>query len=420
MYSSYQISLEEFISPIPICQHGCALETILNASQSSQNGTIAIVDRQQFPLGVVTAHSLLSLLVQYQHNCRITTLVGSQKYFEDRAALMATTNLQSLIEPVKIVNYQASISEFLDYSSNGNDRRGSSYALVDEREKFLGMLDTQKLFEFLLENNQPQPQALGSELSFYLFSLMEKIPLPLTIQEGGGKILYQNHYWQQHLSELRDRDAIDYSSQLAQWWLGQLTSQPNQLSSESNSRERNDLPLVLADSATAGEIPTDSSSNSNSAATYAERSIFTASGLQISYINGWYYVKMPLDFATSQTRQHWLVVAIAAENEQSRQTISADADWSRLKDEFLAYITHELKSPLTGIVGLSNLLKAQKLGNLNQRQIRYVELIYRSGKRLTKMVNDLLKLTGLTPDKQSFLSSHSNSNLCADKHTDIL
>ncbi|HEY9601856.1 MAG TPA: ATP-binding protein [Allocoleopsis sp.] len=66
---------------------------------------------------------------------------------------------------------------------------------------------------------------------------------------------------------------------------------------------------------------------------------------------------------------------------------------NRLKDEFLACISHELKTPLTAVLGLSTLLKDQTLGALNERQARYARLIYQSGRQLMTIVNDILDLT---------------------------
>ncbi len=66
---------------------------------------------------------------------------------------------------------------------------------------------------------------------------------------------------------------------------------------------------------------------------------------------------------------------------------------NRLKDEFLACVTHELRSPLTAILGLSTLLKDQSIGPLNERQLRYAHLIYNSGRNLISLVNDMLDLT---------------------------
>lgn len=66
---------------------------------------------------------------------------------------------------------------------------------------------------------------------------------------------------------------------------------------------------------------------------------------------------------------------------------------NRLKDEFLACISHELKSPLTAILGLSSLLKDQSIGSLSDRQLRYAQLIHQSGRHLSQIVHNILDLT---------------------------
>ncbi len=61
----------------------------------------------------------------------------------------------------------------------------------------------------------------------------------------------------------------------------------------------------------------------------------------------------------------------------------------RMFQEFLLWLGHELKSPLTAIVGLSSLLKEAKPEQLEQKYVRYADLIYRSGRRLMEIVNEL-------------------------------
>ena len=64
-----------------------------------------------------------------------------------------------------------------------------------------------------------------------------------------------------------------------------------------------------------------------------------------------------------------------------------------LQNKFLLNIGHDIKSPLTAIIGLSKLLKEEKLGTLNQKQISYIEMIYNSGKRLVNLTNDFVDFT---------------------------
>jgi signal transduction histidine kinase/DNA-binding response OmpR family regulator len=93
-----------------------------------------------------------------------------------------------------------------------------------------------------------------------------------------------------------------------------------------------------------------------------------------------------LMLATDVTEQQQLCKELAAKNADLVQL-------NRLKDEFLACISHELKTPLTAVLGLSRLLVDQQLGELNERQARYAGLIHQSGRHLMTVVNDILDLT---------------------------
>lgn len=65
---------------------------------------------------------------------------------------------------------------------------------------------------------------------------------------------------------------------------------------------------------------------------------------------------------------------------------------SRLKDEFLAGISHEVRTPLSAILGMAELLHAPELGDLNAEQTDILQRIEESGHHLLTVINDLLDL----------------------------
>ncbi|HJU13621.1 MAG TPA: HAMP domain-containing sensor histidine kinase [Candidatus Nitrosotalea sp.] len=60
------------------------------------------------------------------------------------------------------------------------------------------------------------------------------------------------------------------------------------------------------------------------------------------------------------------------------------------KDEFLAMITHELKTPLVPIQGYSDILLGEHLGTLNKNQKERIEVIRSSAASLLQLISDLL------------------------------
>ncbi len=65
---------------------------------------------------------------------------------------------------------------------------------------------------------------------------------------------------------------------------------------------------------------------------------------------------------------------------------------SRHKSEFLASMSHELRSPLNAVNGFSEVLLDRTFGEINERQEEYLRDIWNSGKHLVALVNDILDL----------------------------
>ncbi|HEY9644607.1 MAG TPA: ATP-binding protein [Coleofasciculaceae cyanobacterium] len=83
------------------------------------------------------------------------------------------------------------------------------------------------------------------------------------------------------------------------------------------------------------------------------------------------------------------------EREQAARAVAEQAN--RIKDEFLAVLSHELRSPLNPILGWAKLLQEQKLGQDKTQQA--LETIERNAKLLVQLIDDLLDMARIMQGK---------------------
>lgn len=62
----------------------------------------------------------------------------------------------------------------------------------------------------------------------------------------------------------------------------------------------------------------------------------------------------------------------------------------RMKEGFVAAITHDLKSPLTSIMGFAELLANPKLGEISPDKLEYVKMIRHSGNTLLSLISNIV------------------------------
>ncbi|OIO01433.1 MAG: hypothetical protein AUJ49_07820 [Desulfovibrionaceae bacterium CG1_02_65_16] len=96
-----------------------------------------------------------------------------------------------------------------------------------------------------------------------------------------------------------------------------------------------------------------------------------------------YAVFMSRRFALTSARAERLSGELEASNERL-------VHLNHLKDEFLANSTHELKTPLAGMVGISESLLAGSGGSLPDEAKNALRILKHSGKRLSRLVDDVL------------------------------
>ncbi|MEO0837488.1 MAG: ATP-binding protein [Cyanobacteria bacterium J06643_5] len=71
----------------------------------------------------------------------------------------------------------------------------------------------------------------------------------------------------------------------------------------------------------------------------------------------------------------------------------------RLKSQFLATISHELRTPMNAIIGFSQLLLRPKCGTISKQQKDMLERILNNGKNLLMLVNEVLDYSKLQAGK---------------------
>lgn len=90
------------------------------------------------------------------------------------------------------------------------------------------------------------------------------------------------------------------------------------------------------------------------------------------------------------------VVALYAELNDRAESLQKA---SELKTRFLSDLSHEFRTPLNGILNLSDMLLSRLDGDLGEEQEKQVSFIRRSAESLTDLVNDLLDLAKVEAGK---------------------
>ena len=426
-------SLKNFIELVPLCQSTAALESLRSIFSLGNCDRVAVVNEQLKPLGLVYLRALWA---------------GGAVNTNDWEQPLKGSPIA--IEPIRTVSAALSISEFWQYLQTEELNTAtrldqiagcaskSPIAITDASGQFLGLLDSLSLLQFAaLNTSLTEPPtavkeielipvsaaiatALGAQVRFLeaglkpsenlnsLVELLEKLPLPLRLQTPTGQIVSQNAAWRILLGAGPEPVPEPAAN------LGKHGS-PQKPSHSTTEYTRAQVEAITQECRSLVGASRSSDLNSTTATScslplYAAASPSTLiapgwcpiAGKPDTYICDcpvqtgqeriWQFVKQPLSdnlilvMGQDVTEEHLVAKELAAKN--------ADLiHLNRLKDEFLSCISHELKTPLTAVLGLSSLLKDKLIGELNDRQTRYAKLIHKSGRHLMTIVNDILDLT---------------------------
>ncbi len=355
--------LRDFITLVPWCEQTTAIAAVLEIFAAQKCDRLVVVD-DQHPLGIIYTAKL---------DLYLSSLAKTQKQRYLRSQLQDNLHL---LESLELISADWNLQQFNLYLQQNNPTN-EKWAVVDNLGKYLGLVNNSYLLQYLasspLENSSVAQVALD-----FLIDIVEKLPWAVVLQTNKGEVIAQSVNWQEHFGLWRDSVAV--RQEIVELLVSTTTNGSTQVDGPASGDGLSDEPQPSFSRCQLGSKP-------GTCVCICP----TPDGQE----KVWEFVKISLTnisqdlsllVASDLSYQQQLASELAAKNAEIVQL-------NRLKDEFLACISHELKTPITAVMGLSTLLKDRALGQLNDRQERYARLIHQSGRHLMAVVNDILDLT---------------------------
>ncbi len=105
----------------------------------------------------------------------------------------------------------------------------------------------------------------------------------------------------------------------------------------------------------------------------------------------------PMELSLSAIRdgEGWLYIAVLRDITERKQV-------ENMKNEFVALVNHQLRTPLTSILGSLGLLKVKAEKNLDPKEKKLLEISYANCERLSKLVSDILDVEKIDSGRMPF------------------
>jgi signal transduction histidine kinase/CheY-like chemotaxis protein len=320
-------------SQVAICRlptHTAEALTLLQKGWSN----VVVLDQNDLPQGLFNTKCLLNWQSQTD-NCAFA------------APSIALQDID--LEPLPAIAISMTVGAFLQRISQYR-HSAEIWALVDDNGKFTALLETSQLLRSLVQTEQSQNPTVTS----LLLPLIYQLPLPVMVSDRNGAIVGMNSSWRNSLHESLPNNATATKLPMAET-VSNISA---------NSHVNNGHQIIEPN------LP-------------VTHQFCTTDGASVT----WEVTNVAL-----QGSLQGFNLAIAYDITAQKNLAQELVGLSRVKDEFLACINHELKTPLTSVIGIASLLSNNTFGELNERQSRYVKMIHQSGRQLVSIIDNIFDL----------------------------
>jgi two-component system cell cycle sensor histidine kinase PleC len=120
----------------------------------------------------------------------------------------------------------------------------------------------------------------------------------------------------------------------------------------------------------------------------------------------------------------WLIAYLIHYRTQAEAALVRMLETSQLasqsKSQFLASMSHELRAPLTGVLGFSEIIKSEMLGPIaNARYVQYAGYIHQSGEHMLSLINDVLDIAKIEAGRMELYPEWINVQTFLEYVTDL-
>jgi len=308
---------------------------------------VVVLDQNDLPQGLFNARCLLNWQSQSVDGCTFS------------APSIALEDVD--LEPLPAISIAMTIADFLQRISQYR-HSAETWALVDSNGKFAAILEVSSLLRSLVQEDKDQSPSVTS----LLLPLIYQLPLPVMVSDRDGAIVGMNAAWRNSLYESLPSNAMAEILPIAETASNISNTNTSTTSTTSTTkRQTNDRPQVIEP-----KLP-------------VTHQFCTTDGASFT----WQVISVAL-----QGSLQGLDLAIAYDITAQKNLAQELSGLSRVKDEFLTCINHELKTPLTSVIGIASLLSNNTFGELNERQSRYVKMIHQSGRQLVSIIDNIFDL----------------------------